>query len=90
MDWACWVCNCQACCAPSSGYIAEIIRRCPTERVLFGSDAGFERGLVPASLDKIYDACQDEGKLRRILYENAQSLVPVNDAIWQPLSPRLN
>jgi uncharacterized protein len=63
-------------CGPSPGYIAQIVRRCPPERLLFGSDGGFGEGLVPWRLEIIRQVVRDERVLERIFHENAHAIVP--------------
>lgn len=65
------------CCGPSCGYIEEIIRRCPSDRLLYGSDGGFGAGLVPSAIDKILAVCDDEHLLRKIFYDNPQDILPL-------------
>jgi len=65
------------CCSLSCGYIEEIIRRCPVERLLYGSDGGFGAGLVPSAIDKILAVCDDERILRSIFYDNPQDVLPL-------------
>jgi len=64
-------------CSVSSGYIQEIIGRCPADRLLFGSDGGFGPGLVPSAADKILAVCEDQATLNRIFHENAEAILPV-------------
>lgn len=62
-------------CGPSPGPLAEIVRRCPPERLLFGSDGGFGGDCVPWRLDKIRLAVHDDRVLETILFDNARKML---------------
>ena len=66
-----WLCLCSL----SSGYIREVIRQCPADRLLFGSDGGFGAGLVRDAVEKIYAACGDDSILEAIFYHNPRRLL---------------
>lgn len=63
-------------CSGSCGYLAEILRRAPAERLLFGSDGGFAADLVGQALDKYAATGAPESLLRRIFEENPRRLCP--------------
>lgn len=62
-------------CGPSSGCLEPIVRRCPPERLLFGSDGGFAGDLITWRLEKIRQAVQDENVLERILIANPRRII---------------
>lgn len=64
------------CCSLSSGYIREIIRQCPSERLLYGSDAGFTPGIIETAVEKVKDTGVPEGILEQIFYENPSRFIP--------------
>ena len=64
------------CCSLSSGYIEEIIRRCPVDRLLFGSDGGFASGIVEAAIEKLTETGASEDTLQTIFYRNPLKLIP--------------
>lgn len=61
-------------CGPSVGHLREIVRRCPAERLLFGSDGGFAGDGVVWRLEKIRRAVHDEDILEKILLTNARRM----------------
>jgi len=63
------------CCSLSCGHIGEIIRRCPPEKLLFGSDGGFGSGIVASAIDKIRAVCDDEDILQAIFWQNPERLL---------------
>lgn len=63
------------CCSGSAGVVAEVIRRCPPERLLFGSDGGFLPMIITLAIEKIRAACESADLLRKILYENPRRLI---------------
>jgi uncharacterized protein len=67
-------------CCPSSGYMAQVIRRCPVERLLFGSDGGFAPHFIDMAVAKLQATGVAEAILRKICYENPRKLLPDNQA----------
>jgi predicted TIM-barrel fold metal-dependent hydrolase len=65
-----------SCTSLSCGYIEEIIHRCPTDRLLYGSDGGFISGLVSAAIDKIKETDASDDVLRKIFFDNPSRLCP--------------
>lgn len=63
-------------CSLSAGHIQEIIRQCPVEKLLFGSDAGFFEHVAESAIAKIRGTGASEETLSKIFYENAVSLRP--------------
>jgi len=63
-------------CSISCGYIEEIIRRCPVEKLLYGSDGGFGPGIVPSAISKIKAVCNDKDVLKSIFQDNPRRLLP--------------
>lgn len=63
-------------CSLSAGHIREIIRRCPVEKLLFGSDGGFMPGIAKHAIAKIRCTGASQKVLRRILYDNPLRLLP--------------
>jgi uncharacterized protein len=62
-------------CGPSSGCVEQMVRRCPAERLLFGSDGGFGGGLVPWRLETIRQVVRDVRVLEKIYYENPRTIM---------------
>jgi len=62
-------------CSLSAGCIRTIIQSCPSERLLFGSDGGFDKGLIEPAKAKILSTGADEATVGRIFHENAESLI---------------
>jgi hypothetical protein len=61
----------------SAGYIREIIRRCPVEKLLFGSDGGIVPGLLRSAIVKVRCVGASQKILRKIFYENPRRLLAV-------------
>jgi predicted TIM-barrel fold metal-dependent hydrolase len=57
-------------CAPSAGYLREIIRRCPVEKLLFGSDGGFFPNVIRSSIFKIRCTGVSPAVMEKIFFEN--------------------
>ncbi|MDO9543183.1 MAG: amidohydrolase family protein [Kiritimatiellia bacterium] len=66
-------------CSPSAGYIREIIRRCPAEKLLFGSDGGFAPNVTRSAIAKIRCAGTSGKILRKIFFDNPRRLLPVEN-----------
>lgn len=64
------------CCSLSSGFIGEIVRQCPVERLLFGSDGGFGRGLVEDAIAKLIVTGAPKAILKKIFLENPRRIIP--------------
>ena len=64
-------------CALSAGYIREIIRRCPVEKLLFGSDGGFMPDLIRAAIAKLHCSGASRKVLSQIFFDNPRRLLPV-------------
>ncbi|MBI2440884.1 MAG: amidohydrolase family protein [Lentisphaerae bacterium] len=64
-------------CSNSCGYVEEIIRRCPVQRLLFGSDGGFLPNLIALAIAKLRATDAPATVLRRIFHDNPLSLVPL-------------
>lgn len=64
------------CCSLSSGCIAEIIRRCPLDRLLYGSDAGFVPDIVETAVEKLKETGASVRVLEKIFYDNPRRLIP--------------
>jgi len=60
----------------SAGYIREIIRRCPVEKLLFGSDGGFMPNLVRSAIVKLECSGAPQKTLKKIFFENPRRLLP--------------
>ncbi len=63
-------------CSQSAGNISEIVRRCPAEKLLFGTDAGFGDSLIKPAIAKYLDLDISDETLKKIFHENAQALLP--------------
>ena len=63
-------------CSLSSGYIGEVIRQIPAERLLYGSDGGFSGGLVKDAIEKIHVVCGNEPVLQTIFHDNPKKILP--------------
>jgi predicted TIM-barrel fold metal-dependent hydrolase len=63
-------------CSQSAGNIQEIVRRCPADRLLFGTDAGFVPNLIEPAIARMLDLDIPEETLKKIFYKNAQTLLP--------------
>lgn len=63
-------------CSPSSGSIAEAIRRCPVERLLYGSDGGFAPNVIELCITKVRETGASEKTLQAIFYDNPNRLIP--------------
>jgi uncharacterized protein len=68
-----WLC----CCSLSSGHIAQVLRQCPRERLLFGSDGGLAPGMIAPALVKLQAATDDEALREQVLWGNAERLLPI-------------
>jgi len=66
------------CCANSCGPLQEIVKRCPGDRLLFGSDGGFCPNLVHGAIAKLRTLDWPPDRLNSIFYENAMRLIPWN------------
>lgn len=64
-------------CSLSAGYIREIIRRCPVEKLLFGSDGGFAPNITRAAIVKVRCAGVPDRVLRQIFLDNPRRLLPL-------------
>ena len=62
-------------CAISAGHIQEVIRRCPADRLLFGSDSGFSP-MAKLGIAKLLDTGASNETLARIFHGNAQEMLP--------------
>lgn len=62
-------------CGPSTGHLKEIVRRCPTERLLFGSDGGFAGDGVVWRLEKIRQAIRDDDVLEKVFLTNPRRIM---------------
>ena len=62
-------------CGPSTGPLAEIVRRCPTERLLFGSDGGFGGDCVTWRLEKIRKVISDDRILESVFFTNPRKMI---------------
>ncbi|MBI4024381.1 MAG: amidohydrolase [Verrucomicrobia bacterium] len=63
-------------CGPSCGPLAEIVRRCPVDRLLFGSDGGFGSRVIETAIAKFHAAGLSQKTLQTIGCENPRRLVP--------------
>jgi len=63
------------CCSISSGYISKIIKQCPAEKLLYGSDGGFGKDLISDALNKIYAVETDKSILEKIFFKNPSKLI---------------
>ncbi|MCG2661594.1 MAG: amidohydrolase family protein [Kiritimatiellae bacterium] len=61
----------------SAGYIREIIKICPVEKLLFGSDGGFIPDLTRSAIAKIRCAGAPDTVLRQIFLDNPRRLLPL-------------
>jgi predicted TIM-barrel fold metal-dependent hydrolase len=57
-------------CGPQCGHLAEIIERCPADRLLFGSDGGFGSDLIAWRIAKLTQTGASPETLQRIFYDN--------------------
>lgn len=64
------------CCSVSSGYITDIIRQCPHEKLLYGSDAGFIPGIIETAVEKFMETGASDKLLEKIFYDNPIRLIP--------------
>ncbi|MBU0714591.1 MAG: amidohydrolase family protein [Verrucomicrobia bacterium] len=64
-------------CSTSGGYSEQIIRHCPVERLLFGSDGGFMPNLIKLAIAKLHETDAPASVLRKIFYDNPQRLLPL-------------
>jgi predicted TIM-barrel fold metal-dependent hydrolase len=62
-------------CGPSCGHLEKIVRRCPAERLLFGSDGGLGGGIIEWRLDKVRQAIGDKRILEQVLFRNPARLI---------------
>lgn len=62
-------------CSISCGYSEQIIRRCPAERLLFGSDGGFMPNLIKLAIAKLRETDTPAAIRQKILYNNPQRLL---------------
>jgi uncharacterized protein len=62
-------------CGPSPGPLAQIVRRCPTERLLFGSDGGFGGDCVAWRLEKIRTVTGDNRILEKVFFTNPREMI---------------
>ncbi len=67
-------------CSLSSGMIGEILRRCPPERLLYGSDGGFGARVIRPAIAKIAAVTEDQSLLRAIFHENPQRILPLRES----------
>ena len=65
-------------CSLSAGHIREIIRRCPDEKLLFGSDGGGMPNLVRHAIVKLQCGGASQKVLNKIYFENPRRLLPMN------------
>ncbi|MFC1606492.1 amidohydrolase family protein [Candidatus Latescibacterota bacterium] len=63
-------------CSLSSGRIGEIIRKCPPDKLLYGSDGGFAEGLISDAIEKIRSACMCDNILQAIFQDNPHNILP--------------
>lgn len=63
------------CCSNSAGIIDQLIKSCPPDRLLFGSDGGFGTDLIRLALEKIADLQIPPAIQARIFHDNAQDLI---------------
>ncbi len=63
-------------CSQKAGCIQEIIRQCPAERLLFGTDAGFGDNLIKPAIVGYLDLGVSDETLNKIFHENAKALLP--------------
>ena len=63
-------------CSLSAGCIQEIIRRCPAEKLLYGSDAGGIPGLIESAIAKLLASGASQETLNRIFFQNPQNMAP--------------
>jgi len=61
----------------SAGYIREIIRTCPVEKLLFGSDGGISPDITRTAIVKLQCAGASPATLARIFFENPLRLLPM-------------
>ncbi len=68
-----WLCLCSL----SAGNIAEVVSRCPKDRLLFGSDGGFRAFLPRAAMAKFTDLGLSDADAKAIFRDNALRLIPL-------------
>ena len=66
-------------CSGSVRSISYVINKCPPEKLLFGSDSGFGKGITEFSIEKIKAACSDEKNLKMIFNTNSEVLIKNKD-----------
>jgi len=64
-------------CSLSAGPIGEVLRRCPADRLLFGSDGGLEPGLAKAAMSKFAGLDVSPATRDGLFHGNAQRLLPL-------------
>ena len=64
-------------CSLSAGRIAEVIARCPSNRLLFGSDGGLAPHLPRVAVAKFADLALSPADRQRIFVDNALRLLPL-------------
>ncbi|MDO9542614.1 MAG: amidohydrolase family protein [Kiritimatiellia bacterium] len=62
----------------SAGYIREIIKICPVEKLLFGSDGGFAPNVTRSAIVKIQCSGASDTVLRQIFQDNPRRLLPLS------------
>jgi len=66
-------------CGVSCGHIEQIIRHCPPDRLLFGSDGGFSSQLIEMRITMLRESDASASVLRRIFHLNPQRLLPLQE-----------
>jgi uncharacterized protein len=69
-----------SCTSLSIGWIKQILRRCPLEKILYGSDGGLGAHIVPDAIAKIRATGASDGVLRAVFYDNPARLLPLPQA----------
>jgi len=64
-------------CSLSAGPIREVLRRCPADKLLFGSDGGLGPGAVRPALAKFTGVDLPAEDLNKVFFANAQRLLPL-------------
>ena len=64
-------------CGLSSGRLNYVIEKCPTEKIIFGSDGGSGlEGIVEELINKVLATGVNYQKLQKIFYNNAKRILP--------------
>ncbi|HUW57039.1 MAG TPA: amidohydrolase family protein [Planctomycetota bacterium] len=73
-------------CSLSVGPISQVLTHCPSDKLLFGSDSGWQPGLVRSALEKFVDLGLSHEEQQRVFHANAERLLPLESSEYGTLS----